>query len=80
MSGEWGLDELTETEVSGIYFTANSSRSLLQVCIATTLSITSVHKVIKTELHKFNSDKMKILNELHEEEFDGRIVESNRFM
>nr|XP_022918112.1 uncharacterized protein LOC111427283 [Onthophagus taurus] len=64
------LNETAQLEVLG-HFGINPNTSLRQVSRATGISLGSVHKVVK--LHKFHPYKLKIHQELTEDDFDRRI-------
>src|SRR6202042_2167310 len=64
------LDEDAQVEVLG-HFGINPNISLRKIVDATGISLGSVHTV--TKLHKFHPFKMKILQELTEDDFDRRV-------
>jgi len=64
------VDELAQTEVLGL-LSIDPQTSIRKVAAETGLSYSSVRKV--TKIHKWHPYKVKILHELHEDDFDRRI-------
>lgn len=64
------MNEATQIEVIG-YFGMNPNTSLRTISVATGISLGTVHKI--TNINKFHPYKMKVCQELSEDDFDRRI-------